>query len=140
MNDEITWTLAQDDIDWKFSMPNGQLEDVFNHDMALAHLLLNQVVFMSNHWWEQTWPDVARQAATAVVNCSDTFACAGSDAEALPFGEIEPLYRLWRSDPMWGSTAWVVRHRRIRPIPQIESALRRAGYDVDSWGLPERPR
>ncbi len=112
-------------------------EMVFNVEHALAHLMINEVLFLNNHWMEKEWPEDAKQTVNVLVICNDTFAYACADCERLPFKEIEPLYRMWQADPTWGPTAWCVMRRKERPIGPVEKGLREKGYDVDSWLLNE---
>lgn len=141
MSDEIKWTLEPDDVEWQIDWDQKRFPDkppvemLFEHEGALAHLLMNDVCYLNSFYYEKTWPAEAQACINVFVTCSDTYAYACADAERLPFDQIEPLYRMWKRDPTLGPTAWAVMQRKERPIAPVEKMLRDAGYDVDSWEL-----
>ena len=63
------------------------------------------------------------------VNCNDVFGWACADAEALMSNEIEDLYKLWKSDNMWGPIQWVCKKRGQKPQIPVERDMKKMG----SW-------
>lgn len=124
--------MNESEIEWVI---DPSLVEKPETESKLAHLLINEVVFLNNFWYEKSWPEDAKKYINILVHCSDTFAYACSDAEPLSFSEINDLYQMWRKDPMWGSTVWCTKKRKERPLLPIEKVLRERGYDVDSWEL-----
>jgi len=111
-------------------------EDIFEKDPALAVLLAHEVVFLNDHWWENDWPDRAKEAASLNVACNDVFAWGCSDAERLPYSEIEALYGHWEKDREWGAAVWCMKRRNQMPQKPVEDRIRKAGiWDLDAMGL-----
>lgn len=147
---DIKWTLEPDDIEWemdwasmKRANPNSEeiqatpdKEAKFEEAPALAHLLMNEVIFLNDHWWEKEWPEQAREITSLNVNCNDVFAWGCADAEELPYKEVENLYRMWRKDPAWGPAVWCMIQRNQMPQPPVEKLIRKAGiWDLEKLGL-----
>lgn len=158
---DIKWTIEPTDIEWEMdwtnSKKNGNAADkpdkemIFEEEAALAHLLLNEQVFVNSHWWKFSkggsdeggkWKAVPREDATWTeeeskmisfnVICNDVFAWGCSDAETLPYDEIKSLYRMWRKDPAWGSAVWCMIQRKEMPQRPVEKRIREAGiWDLD---------
>lgn len=144
MTDGLTWSVSDDEIDWSFmsDYEKGKKLDApreiveFEEEKALALMLINDVIFINSHWWEEEWPERARGTISLNVNCNDVFAWGCSDAEALPHAEIENLYRAWRKDPHWGAAIWCMLQRKQMPQKPVEAAIRKAGvWDLDSLNL-----
>lgn len=152
MTEEIRWTLEPSDIEWEMDWRNHKTnpafadrpkvqalpdrEMKFETPQALAHMLINEVIFLNDHWWQKEWPDAAKKLASLNVNCNDVFAWGCADAEELPYDEIEPLYRMWRKDPSWGPAVWCMIRRNQMPQKPVEDSIRKAGvWDLDKLGL-----
>jgi hypothetical protein len=102
-------------------------------EQLLAHLLLNDVVFLNTHWSEDAWPAEARDGVVILVNCNDCFGpCA--DCERIKLAEIETLYRLWQRDPIYGPIAWVIARRKERTWShkKIDERMLERGWDVEA--------
>ena len=110
--------------------PDREDEEQFNAELALALLLINEVIFMNDHWWEKGWPEEARAKTSLNVNCSDVFAWGCADAEEIDFRDLESLYRLWIRDPVWGSTVWCIKKRKELPQTPVVKSMREAGWDL----------
>lgn len=143
---EIKWTLEPRNIEWDMDWGNdptkfnGKVghELIFEEEAALAHLLMNEVVFLNSHWWEKEWPEAARKQTSINVNCNDVFAWGCADAESMLHDDIENLYRMWRKDPEWGSAVWCMIRRNQMPQKPVEKRIRDAGiWDLDSLKLGE---
>lgn len=143
---DIKWTLESDDIEWIMYWSKSPLktskgvkdedEPVFENDMALAHLLMNEVVFVNSFHWRDDLPAEDRKNVAIFVNCSDVFAWACSDAEVLPSGQIESLYRMWKRDQSMGPAVWCAIQRNQMPQKPVEDAIRKAGiWDLDGLNL-----
>lgn len=132
---DIEWSLEEKDIEWvmHWNRPDKGDEVMFEEEKALAHLLINGVVFTNSHWWEDAWPDAAKRTISIIVNCNDVFAWGSADGEELPHAEIENLYRMWRKDPVWGPSIWCIKQRNQMPQKPVEEAIRKAGiWDLDA--------
>lgn len=141
---ELIWTLTETDIEWlmKWSESKGDLkgpdEWIFEKEAALAHLLINDVIFLNSFHYEKTWPEKPRALTALLVNCNDIFAWACADAQELPFEQIEPLYRMWRKDPIWGSAVWCMIQRNEMPQAPVAKAIKKAGiWDLAALKLGE---
>lgn len=104
-------TITPEDVEWTMTWgekypDKPPTEQIFEESAALAHLLINEVVFLNSHWWEKECPEHIQKAISVAVNCNDIFAWACADAEALPYEQIETLYRMWKADPAWGPAKW----------------------------------
>jgi hypothetical protein len=99
-------------------------------EWLLAHLLLNDIVFLNTHWAEKAWPEEARDGVVIVVNCNDCFG-PYADCERIKLDEIETLYRLWQRDSIYGSLAWVIAKRKERTWAhkKIDDRMTARGWD-----------
>lgn len=126
-------------MDWSQRKPTGERaypdkperELVFEQEDALALLLINEVVFLNSHHWEDDWPVEARKAISINVNCNDVFVWGCADAETLPYGEIQALYDMWAKDPREGGNVWCIIRRKQLPQRPVAEAIRKAGI----WDL-----
>jgi len=126
-------TIETTDIEWTMNWPQEKYPDkpatelVFEEGPALAHLLLNEVVFLNSPWWLKDVPEPVKDATNVFVDCSDVFAWACADAETLPYSEIENVYRLWRADPQWGAAKWCAIQRKQQPQKPVIDRMKKAG-------------
>lgn len=60
----VKYTVRYDD---------GREEEVFNHELALASLLLQERVFIGDHTSNEDWSDDARQTISIYVWCNGVF-------------------------------------------------------------------
>ena len=125
----MKWTIAEENIDWVMPYKDRPHEIIFEAEYALALMLINQVVFLNDHWWMDDWPEEAKKTTSLNVNCNDIFAWGCADAEELLHNDIEPLYRMWRADPAWGASKWCAIRRNQKPQPPVIKAMKTAG----SW-------
>jgi hypothetical protein len=149
---EIKWSISPEDVEWEMEwasmkanpafkdheriQAHADTEMVFEDEAALAHLLVNQVVFLNSHWWEKEWPEDARKRTSINVNCNDVFAWGCADAESMLHDDIENLYRMWRKDPAWGAAVWCMIRRNQMPQKPVEKIIRAAGiWDLDALRL-----
>lgn len=108
-------------------------ETRFEAEQGLALLLLNEMVFLNSHHWEDEWPAEARAAAYLGVNCNDVFAWGCADAEGASYADLEAVYLHWRKDPVWGTAVWCMIKRREMPQRPVEKYIRDAGiWDLDA--------
>lgn len=115
---DISWALTEEKVSYAHS-----------DDERLAHLLINYVVFLSGPEDGMLQPDQS-EGVCIYVNVNDTFAYACADAERLSFNQLNHLYKAWRANPVWGSTAWAISVRKQEPIPPIVGRLSLEGYDL----------
>jgi len=136
MASPIKWAIEESDIRWTMEWKDKPAEEIFEEEDALAHMLINGVIFLNSHWWREDWKEEDRRLPSLNVNCNDVFAWACADAEPLPHGEIKNLYDMWRKDPRWGPAVWCIMQRRQMPQAPVEKRIRAAGiWDLDALGL-----
>ena len=135
--DEIIAALEKTDVRWRSSSHTigdkvFEASIKFDAAKALAVLLAHEVVFVNSNWWHESWPEEAQKSIAVCVNCSDVFAWACSDAERLPYDEIESLYIHWELDPDWGPAIWCMKRRNQMPQKPVEDIIRKLGkWDLD---------
>ncbi len=139
---ESKTSVEPDDVFWvmKYTprpdLPSGNVrateELEFEGPMALAVLLMNEVIFINDHWWEKEWPEEARKTTSLNVNCNDVFAWGCADAEEIRHGQLEELYRLWVEFPGWGPALWCCLQRKQMPQEPVAKSMRASGIDIDA--------
>lgn len=127
-------------IIWCFHSLKGP-QEIFEKELAVAYLLMHEVVFINSAWYEKEWPKEARNSARLLCNCSDVFAWACSDAEAVEMGDIRAIYEHHRKDPAYGVSVWACKKRNKMPQPPLANLIKKAGlWDLDAMGLePNNP-
>lgn len=106
-----------------------QGETYFMEEGALAELLDASVIYMSG----------SEVNCTLYVLCNDVFWWGTADGEGLPTGEVENLYKAWKSDPKWGVIKWVARKRNMRPQwPVARDMVSDGAWDGHMKILPSR--
>lgn len=110
--------------------------DIFKimQNEMLAVLLVEDVCFVSTYNNSTKRHD---GGIYIIVICSDTFAWACADGEAIRHDDILDVYVASRT--MWGVTRWVSLRRNMRPMIQIEKRMRESGvWDSAMDDLPQR--
>lgn len=160
MSDDIKWDIKPDDVEWEMDWGDHHetpqvrktgKEMMFEKEIALAHLLLNEVVFINSNWWmyfetdikdhkwalkprsDARWTEEESKTISVNVICNDVFAWGCSESETLPHDEIKNLYRMWKKDSQWGPAVWCMIQRGQMPQKPVEDAIRKAGI----WNLDE---
>ncbi len=118
------------DIEFEFDGKNGKTL-VFNEENALAHLLLEGIVSINVTWWRKDLSESDQKAICVFVNCNDVFMWACSDAENLPYSEIENLYKMYLKDPDWGPAVWCMQKRNMMPQKPLYDRIKKQGI----WNL-----
>jgi hypothetical protein len=122
------------------SKADAKLHRHFSDEDALALLLLNEQVFLNDHWWERDWPEDARKQTSINANCNDVFAWGFADAEGVKFEDIEDVYKHFIKDPEWGVAVWCIKKRGIMPQRPVAERISEAGiWNLASMGLEENP-
>ena len=115
----------------------------FNHEMAIAVLLLDDVIFLNDYWWmdgESGWPKDACKKPSLNVNLSDVFGWAVADAEVLNYAEIQSLYDHWVINRTLGPIVWGCNKRAMMPIKPIAKKIREDGvWKIDDMYLQSNP-
>lgn len=103
----------------------------------LAVLLMNEVVFVNDHWWKKEWNEEAKKEATSInCLCNDLF-CPAADAETVPFRRIPELFNHWIADEGRGHLVWCAKHRNATPWrPHLEEWLNAS----PAWSVEYTPR
>lgn len=70
---EMNWGEYKNDDGSKRYPDKPDIETEFEVEFALAHLLINGVVFINNYWWKKEWSEEARKATVLGVNANDVF-------------------------------------------------------------------
>jgi hypothetical protein len=121
--DDVYWTMV-----WGKQYPTKpDTELMFEADEALARLLGEEVIFLNDHWWEESWPEDARKKTSLNVNCSDVFAWGCADGETIDYEDIKPLYDHWLKDRHWGAAKWCAIKRNQKPQLPVIKAMKSAG-------------
>jgi hypothetical protein len=125
-----TYDFASDEL---YSATQGHLPTAHglkpwvNVTKALGILLINDVV------------QVAGRGASGydelivALPLNGVFLSGSVDQEKITFGDIELLYRFWRTDPLTGALAWAVRRRggTVWLTPFFFTLLMDAGWNPD---------
>ena len=129
---EMDW--SQTDSEGNRKWPDKpEKEMVFEGELAVAHLLINDVIFLNSHHYEKEWTEEARKSTALLVNCNDVFAWGCADAEEISFEEVESMYRIWKDNPTYGAALWCMIKRREMPQGPVADAMRKAGVDLDAF-------
>ena len=119
-------------------------EDFADENLALAYLLVHDVVFLNNmdvnasferHMARKYKHDYGKpQWTTCVfVNCNDTFDYAVADAESVECGDHDPdseliqLYKYCKESPNLGYAKFCALKRNRRPIKPIVKMMKDEG-------------
>lgn len=142
--------INQDDVYWEMDWssynktnpeslkPEKEME--FEETKALAVLLANDIVFLNSFWWEETWPEKAKNSTSLNVNCNDIFFWGCSDAENLLYKDIQDLYDHYIKDPNWGSSVWCIKKRNFLPKKPVYDAIMKLDvWNLDEMGLNPNP-
>ncbi len=112
--------------------PDGVTKEYCNEELAVSEMLHDGPLFIS-------YADYDKQTKICVL-CNDLFAWGCSDAEDLPVSEIGAVYKLWKADPMWGTSKWCCHRRNLQPQPPVKKAMQTAGsWDEAMEKLPRSP-
>lgn len=100
----------------------------------LAHLILENEIFCNNGWWyDEEGIGWKKDSISLHVNCNDVFGWGCADAEDITHDEIHELYKMWKTDPLYGTAAWCIKKRKSMPQSPVEKNIRKAGI----WNLEE---
>jgi hypothetical protein len=141
----IHWTVEPDDVEWEMDWSQRdehgvrrhpdrpEKEKKFESEPALALLLINKVIFINSHWFEDEWPEEARKTTSLNINCNDLFAWGCADSEECSTKDIKQIYQMWRKDPSEGPSVWCMIRRKEMPQNPVEKYIRKAGiWDLDT--------
>jgi hypothetical protein len=56
--DDVYWTMDWENTSSHNDHPKTEL--MFEKPMAIAHLLMNEVLFVNSHYYEKDWPEDAK--------------------------------------------------------------------------------
>lgn len=110
-----------------------------DEELIIAALLEDGVLFCNTRKYVCPFSK-EEQPETIVlfVNCNDTFALGGGDAEPITTDELSGLYKLHHESPMWGSTKWVCKKRNLKPHQYRIKQMKKDGvWDDMMESLPE---
>ena len=110
----------------KYKIDDGDVE--YDNEAVLAVLLLEEVIFLNDHWWKSAtrdnrffkeppknpWPEEACNTVSLNVNCSDVFAWGCSDAEECTYRELKDVFDHWEKDPSCGVQLFGVLKKEIK--------------------------
>lgn len=114
-------------VRWEMTHQDGCKEMIFEDELALAALLMSEVVFTNSHWWQKDWPEAARKTTSLNVNCNDVFAWGCADAEEMAHEDIETVYDHWQKDPSWGTAIWCMIKRKEMPQRPVQKLIEDGG-------------
>lgn len=129
----------------KYKIDGGDVD--FDSTAALAVLLIEEVIFLNNHWWmsatrsdkffkeklDNPWPEEACKTFSLNVNCNDVFAWGCSDAEECFYDDLEDVFNHWEKDRVWGPAIWCIKKRNQMPQKPVYESIMKAGI----WNLDE---
>ena len=137
---EMNWGSKLNEDGTKKYPDKPDVELKFEEDYALAHLLINDVVFLNSNWWKDSWPDEAKKAFSINVNTNDVFAWGCADAESIKFEELQEVYDYWKKDPSWGTAVWAIKKHNMMPQKPVYDYIMKGGiWDLDSMELERNP-
>ncbi len=114
-------------LEHAFLMVDGK--EILDDEVAAAELLTEQVLFVSAQG-----PTLELYAL-----CNDLFYWGAADAQEVPPGELESLFRMHRADSEWGSCKWCCLARNLRPQEPVLRDMKKAGvWDEAMEALPAR--
>jgi hypothetical protein len=120
----------------KISKKDLYIDKELDVDIALAHLLINNIIFTNSYWAKKEWNKEDKDLIAVCVICNDIFAWGCADAEELPYDEIENLYEHWVKDPSWGSAVWCIKRRNELPQKPVYDMIMEEGiWDLDKLNL-----
>lgn len=140
---EIEWGKMTNKETGEKLFPNKpDVETDFDSNIALAVLLLSDVIFTNSFWWkkEDGWPEDACKYISLNVNQNDILAWGCADAIELEHSEIESLYEHWEKDRAWGPAVWYCKKVKMMPQKPVADSIRNVGvWDIDNMGLEKNP-
>lgn len=101
MHNSATTVITDSDVIWDMHWDQSQFPDkpavevCFEEQKAIARLLAEDVLIVNTNWWEENWPEDAKQAFSLSVICNDVFAWGCADAEKIHYDEIQTVYEAW---------------------------------------------
>lgn len=104
------------------------LADCTEPEEILRLLLLEDIVFINNGWWQKGWPV---DAISVHLNCNDTFGWACADAEDVKYSDLKEIFEFYCRDEVWGPTAWCIKKRKMMPIPPVSERMQKAGWNLE---------
>lgn len=157
MND-IKWDIKQTDVFWNMDWTRTKeqfkdepehrihkkpdVEVMFEETDALAVLLINNQVFLNDHWWmkDEGWPEDACKVTSLNVNCNDVFCWGCADADEMNYSDIQDVYEHYIKDPYWGTAVWCIKKRNLMPQKPVYDSIMKDGiWDLDSMNLQPNP-
>lgn len=133
-----------DEIFGSFKDRQGEVHHYVDNETALAHLLLNDVLFSNGRDYVSSFAgepqEISKETVVLFVNCNDLFVWACADAEELPHDEIGPLFKMWHADKRWGADKWCCLRRNMQPQGPIVRDMKLSGsWDDVMEALPKNP-
>lgn len=117
------------------TMINGR--EICDEGQALSEMLAEEIIFANGRKYICIDGTVKKETVVLFVNCSDLFSWGCADGEELPYDEIIPLYKAWKSR-LWGVNRWCCLRRGERPQKCVEKRMREAGeWDSEMEKLPQ---
>lgn len=138
---------------------DGVVHDFCNKEIALAKLLIDDVVFVNTRVYvdidydqetkkwgydyerykDENYDEKQYTTTVLFVNCNDVFAWGCADSEPITDEEIPNLYRFHAADNKWGSLKWVCQKRNLQPqMPIIRDMKLEGVWDDMMENLPEQ--
>jgi hypothetical protein len=117
---------------WTMEYQDGEKEEIFEEELALATLLMSEEIFLNSHWWEKGWPKKARDSISINANCNDVFAWGCSDAETVLHEDLRSVYEHYIKDPEYGVAVWCIKRRKELPQrPVLERIMSMGIWDLN---------
>jgi len=132
--------IKSEHVCWHMDYQDGEQEQVFEEENALAFLLVEGVIFLNTNWSEKDWPQAAQDSTRLLVNCNDIFMWGCADAEEIYQNELNTLWNYYCKDPKWGPSIWCMKKRGMLPQHPVYTDVQKdTDWDLDKMKLDPNP-
>lgn len=124
-------------------------ETIFDENIALAILLLDEQIFLNSYYWksknyddrqEEAWPESACEVTALCLNTNDVLMWGCADAIPIEYSELRDIYDHWEKDHYWGTAIWYCKKLNMMPQKVVADHIRKMGiWDIDNMGLNKNP-
>ena len=135
---ELEEALKDRQVIHKWNDSSGEEHEYFDHNLALAQLLIDEKAFVNEREISDGGDNQGRNVVVFLI-CNDLFAWACADGENITRKELQDIYEHHMKDKIYGTDIWVMKKRNEKPQKPMEKAMKESGtwdlFDVDNLGL-----
>lgn len=140
MIEDYTHTFKHSEMKFQ-SKNNGETKHEYDEGEILAFLLTTGVIFpntltLENVDEDEKLSNYARRSIGLYVNCNDLFFWGCAESIQLTYFDIKDVYDHYISSEL---DIWCCKQRNLMPQKPIADSMRKAGIDIDSYGLEPNP-